>query len=298
MSTAEELAQALSEGHNVRLEGNLTLVSPVEITGVTEIDLNGHSVTAGLSTPLFRVDGGDLTLKGNGSVSNTGNCGISQNGGRITVLGGTYTSARDSAFDALINGSVIFNKGEATGSEGGICAPVGKGYIEVNGGHLTGLDNFAIATNGRKERGENTIIINNGLLEGNIKTTGYEAIGVYIANKDVFVMNGGKIIAHGGTGLCMRAGDATINGGEIVATNVDKNGNIVADGKIADDPTVMTGCSAVIYHETANYPNKEGMKLTIKGGTITGIDHSIEVLSNEETPNVHVSGAVLTPAYP
>lgn len=298
MSTAEELAQAISEGHNVRLDGNLTLSSAVEITGETEIDLNGHSVTAGLSTPLFNVNGGNLTLKGNGNVTNNVNCGVAQNGGTITVNGGSYTSQTDSAFDALQNGTIIFNKGEATGREGGICAPAGKGHIEVNGGHLTGIDNFAIATNGRKERGDNVIVVNGGLLEGNIKSAGYEAIGVYIANKDVFVMNGGKIIAHGGTGLCMRAGDVTINGGEIVATNVDKDGNIVADGKIADDPTIMVGCSAVIYHESANYPNKADMRLEIKGGRITGIDHSVEVLSNEETPNVHVTGGVLTPAYP
>ena len=231
-------------------------------------------------------------------MSNKGNCGVALNGGLIKVEGGTYTSSANSAFDALVNGSIIFNSGEATGREGAICAPNGKGYIEVNGGHLTGVDNFAVATNGSDGRGENTILINDGLLEGNIKTAGYEAIGVYIANHDIFEMNGGKIIAHGGTGLCMRSGDVTINGGEIVATNVDKNGNIVADGKIGDDPTIMTGCSAVIYHETANYPGKEGMKLTVKGGTITGVDHAIEVLSNEAEPQVFVTGGNFTPAYP
>ena len=247
---------------------------------------------------MLNASGAKLVLKGPGSISNKGNCGIAQNGGLIKVDGGSYTSTSNSAFDALVNGTIIFNSGEATGSEGGICAPSGNGRIEVNGGHLTGLDNFAIATNGSNGRGNNTIIVNNGLLEGNIKTAGYEAIGVYIANNDVFVMNGGKIIAHGGTGLCMRAGNVTINGGEIVATNVDKDGNIVADGKIADDPTIMTGCSAVIYHEKANYPGKAGMKLTIKGGTITGVDHAVEVLSNETEPQVFVTGGNFTPAYP
>ena len=111
-------------------------------------------------------------------------------------------------------------------------------------------------------------------------------------------MNGGTIKANGGTGLCMRSGDVTINAGTIIATNVDKNGNVVADGKIGDDSTIMTGCSAIIYHETANYPGKEGMKLTVKGGTIRGVDHSIQVLSNEEVPQVFVTGGALTPPYP
>ncbi len=253
---------------------------------------------ADVSNPLFSVSGGKLTLTGNGSVSNNGNCGVAQNGGTIEVKNGMYTSATDSAFDALNGGRIIFNGGEATGREGGICAPAGNGTIEVNGGHLTGLDNFAIATNGSNGRGGNTITVNDGVLEGNIRSAGYEAIGVYIANNDTFVMNGGKIIAHGGTGLCMRSGDVTINGGEIVATNVDKDGNIVADGKIGDDPTVMNGCSAVIYHESANYPGKAGMKLTINGGKITGVDHSLQILSNEELPQVFVTGGSFNPAYP
>ena len=253
---------------------------------------------ADVNSPLFSVSGGKLTLTGNGSVSNKGNCGVAQNGGTIEVKNGTYTSATNSVFDALKGGRIIFNGGEATGREGGICSPVGNGTIEVNGGHLTGLDNFAIATNGSNGRGGNTITVNDGVLEGNIKSAGYEAIGVYIANNDTFVMNGGKIIANGGTGLCMRSGDVTINGGEIVATNVNKDGNIVADGKIGDDPTVMTGCSAVIYHESANYPGKAGMKLTINGGKITGVDHSLQVLSNEELPQVFVTGGRFNPAYP
>ena len=119
-----------------------------------------------------------------------------------------------------------------------------------------------------------------------------------LAQKRLFTRE--EIIAHGGTGLCMRAGDVEINGGSITATNVDKNGNVVADGKIGDDSTVMTGCSAVIFHETSNYPGQQQgeMKLTVKGGTITGVDHSIQVLSNAAEPKVFVTGGTLTPAYP
>ena len=213
--------------------------------------------------------------------------------------GGTYASSAASAFDALTDGTIVFNSGEATGREGGICAPNGKGTIEVNGGSLTGTDNFAIATNGSDGKGGNTITVNGGTMEGNIQTTGYEAIGVYIANNDVFVMNGGAIKANGGTGICMRAGDVTINNGTITATNVDKNGNVVADGKIGDDPTVMTGCSAIIFHETSNYPGQQKgeMKLTVNGGNIIGVDNSVQVLSEAVEPKVYVYGGNLTPPY-
>ncbi len=262
-----------------------------------EIDLNGHSMTSNLNAPIFTANGGKLTLKG-GTASNRGQVAIAQNGGSIVVENGTYTSSKRDVFRAETNGTVTINGGTLTGQEGAVVCYSGKGTIVINGGTLTGVDNFAISTNGSSGNGENSITINGGKLEGNIKSAGYEAIGVYIANNDTFVMNGGEIIANGGTGICMRAGNVTINNGKITATNIDKNGNVVADGKIGDCPVVMTGCSAVIYHESANYPGKTGMKLTVKGGTITGVDHAIQVLSNEAEPQVFVTGGTFTPAYP
>ena len=221
-----------------------------------------------------------------------------ENGGELTVENGMYSSSAADVIRVGTNGTVTVNGGELTGREGAVTCRDGGSTIVVNRGTLVGTDNFAIATNGSGGMGNNVIEINGGRLEGNIVSAGYEAVGVHVANDDIFVMNGGEIIAYGGTGLCMRAGDVTINGGKITATNVDKNGNVVADGKIGDCPIVMEGCSAVIYHESANYPGKEGMRLTINGGTITGVDHSLQILSNEELPQVFVTGGTLPPAYP
>lgn len=277
----------------------------MNITDTTEIDLNGHTISATLSSPLFKVSGGKLTLKGNGTISNVGNIGTASNDGEIVVENGTYSSSESDVFRAGVNGTITINGGTLTGLEGAVTC-YGKvangsgchGTITINGGVLEGLDGFAIGTNATAGMGENTITINGGTLIGNVDTNGHEAVGVYIPNNDTFVMNDGAIIAHGGTGLCMRAGDVTINGGSITANGVDKNGNAVADGTIGDDNTVMTGVSAVIYHESADYPGKEGMKLTVTGGTFTGIDHAIQVLSNEAEPQVFVTGGTFTPTYP
>ena len=223
---------------------------------------------------------------------------IARNGGEVIVESGTFESTTSDII-RVENGKVTVNGGNLTGREGAVTAREGGSVIEINGGNLVGTDNFAVATNGSSGMGGNTITINGGRFEGNIKTNGYEAIGIYIANSDTVVINDGEIIANGGTGICMRAGDLTINGGTITATNVDKNGNTVADGQIGDDPTVMTGCSAVVFHETSNYPGQaeKEMKLTVTGGTITGVDHSIEVLSDKAEPKVFVTGGTLTPAY-
>lgn len=269
------------------------------ITKDTTIDLNGHKLTAGMTNqPMFSVTGGTLTLKGNGEVSNQNFVGYVTNGATIHVENGTYTSAKQSVFRAQNGGTVIFDDGEVVGREGGITCYGAGNTVTVNGGHIEGTDNFALATNGNNGMGNNTITINGGVLEGNIKSPGYEAIGLYVANDDVCVINDGEIIAHGGTGLCMRGGDVTINGGTITATGVDKNGNTVADGKIADDGTVMTGVAAIIYHKVAGYSGAtKPMKLRVNGGTITGVDYSIQRITDEANPDIVVSGGTLTPAY-
>ena len=151
---------------------------------------------------------------------------------------------------------------------------------------------MGIATNGSNGQGGNAIVINGGKIDAHITSAGWEACAVYVANNDTFVMNGGELVANNGAGICMRAGDVTIHGGSITAT-----GEPGTTGKIGDAKYQM-GKSAVIYHEKANYPGKAGMKLTIDGGTFTGVDHSVEVLSNEAEPQVFVTGGTFVPVYP
>ena len=237
-----------------------------------------------------------MTIEGNGSIQNNKGIGVASANGTITIESGTYTSTVDVPFRANENGKVVLNDGTIYGREGGITAPSGHGSIEINGGLIDVSDNFAVATNGTAGRGDNLIVVNGGTLIGNIESSGYEAIGVYVANSDTFIMNGGEIIANGGTGLCMRGGNVIINDGTITATNTNKSGENVPDGKIADKDTIMFECAGVIYHESADYPGKAGMKLTINGGTITGADHSVQILSNEENPNVEIHGGTLTPS--
>ncbi len=213
------------------------------------------------------------------------------------INGGTYITQNE-GFQVFGEGSkVIMNDGTLQTVECGISASY-SANVEMNGGLIQTSDNMGISTNGNAGRGGNTITMNGGKIDASIKTSGYEAIGIYIANSDTFIMNGGEVVANGGTGLCMRGGDVTIHGGSITATNTDKNGNVVPDGKIADKNTTMMDCSAVIYDKLAGYSGGENMRLTIDGGTLTAVDHSVQVLSDEAEPKVYVTGGTLTPAYP
>ncbi len=287
--------QILENGGEIELGDNITMDAQQRITKDVVIDLNGNDLSSSVAKSakqhLFVVDGARLTIKGEGNVTSAFRLGAAENGGEIVIEDGNFTCGDVGFTAAGANASIVMNGGSISAVEGGLGAFDG-GDIEINGGTIECEDNFALFTNGSSGRGGNTIVVNDGLLIGNIKSAGYEAIGVYIANNDTFVMNGGEIRANNGAGLCMRAGTVTINDGKIVAT-----GEAGTTGKIGDSNIQMSK-SAIIYHESANYPGKGGMNLTINGGEFIGVDHSLEVLSNEVEPAVDVNGGEFTPAYP
>lgn len=290
-SDATALRALIAESNEVELSNDVTIPTVLVADHDVTINLNGNKLTSNANEYAIIANGAKVILTGDGEIVSNTRLAQAQNGGEIVIENGTFSSG-DVAFSSLGEGSkVTMNGGDLTAVEGGIGAFDG-GEIEMNSGTITGIDNFALFTNGSAGRGGNTITMNGGHLVGNIRSNGYEACGIYIANNDTFVMNDGEIIANNGCGILMRAGDVTINGGTITAT-----GEAGTTGWVGDNKTKMSK-SAVIYHESANYPGKEGMSLYIGGGTFNGVDHALEVLSNEATPNVTVAGGTFNPAYP
>ena len=293
----EAFKKILEEGNEATLMSDLTFGEQLTVDKEFELDLGGNTLTSTLGTnskPLFKVDGGKLTIKGDGNITATKRIAEAVNGGEIVIESGTFT-AGDVAICSTGEGSkVTLNGGSISAVEGGIGA-FDKGEIEVNDGHIECSDNFALFTNGSNGRGGNTIVMNGGEMIGNITSDGYEAIGIYIANNDTFIMNGGSVVGNGGAGLLMRAGTVTINGGSITG-QPSENRPSGSVGWIGDNKVKMSQ-SGIIYHESANYPGKAGMNLTINGGIITGDAYSLEVLSNEVEPAVTVTGGEFTPAY-
>ena len=294
-SSEEIFDEILEEGGEIELADDMTLTGQKVITNDVVIDLAGYTLDTDVPKSakqyLLVADGAKLTLK-NGRAESNYRLANAINGGEIIIDDGCEIGCGDVALAATGEGSkVTMNDGLINAVEGGIGAFEGA-EIEMNGGEINISDNFALFTNGTAGKGGNTITVNGGTLVGNITSAGFEACGVYIANNDTFVMNGGEILANNGAGLCMRAGDVEINDGMIIST-----GEAGTTGKIGDGNFQM-GKSAVIYHEKANYPGKEGMKLTINGGTFIGVDHSLEILSNEAEPQVFVNGGNFTPDYP
>ena len=286
-STEKALQDLIAEGGSVQLGQNLSLTEAITITKNVVLDLNSFTLTSSLNGYMFTADGVRLTITG-GTINAVNRIAQAVNGGEIVVKTGYYASD-DVAFTAIGTGSkVTFNGGRLTATQGGIGA-FDAGSIEITNGTITGADNAAVFTPSESGRGGNTIIISGGELIGNVSSQGYQACGLYIANNDTVTINGGSIHANGGCGLLMRAGNVTINNCEIIATTGPN-----VPGRVGNDQTNMSA-SAVIYHESADYPGKTGMSLTIEDGTFVGDDHSVHVLSNESTPNVTINGGSFVP---
>ena len=290
-STGESFMKIFAKSDNVILDNDITLNSSITINKDFDIDLNGQTIQSHIDTPLFIVDGATLVLKNKGCI-NAKNCiGVVINGGKIFIYDGDYTT-KDVGFVVHDTGSkIVFNGGTLTAVKGGISL-ASKAEAVINGGTINVSNDFALFTDNSAGHGNNTITLNDGILVGNIVSKGYEACSVYIANNDTFLMNNGSIIGNNGCGLLMRSGTVVIDGGTITS-----NGEAGTTGWIGNNETQMSK-SAIIYHQNANYPGKENMSLTISDGIITGVDHSINVLSDEPTPNIIITGGTFNPAYP
>ena len=121
--------------------------------------------------------------------------------------------------------------------------------LTVNGGEYLCLDNFIFGTNGNGGNGNNSITINSGTFNGQIKSAGYVACGIYVANSDTVVVNGGTFNITDGCGILARSGNTTINNG--VTFNVTGNGSL---GKVGDSKVTVPTGEALVWDLKANYP--------------------------------------------
>lgn len=293
--SAEVLDELLEVGGEIELCNNIELSGQKHLVTDITINMNGCELSSDLQEedhePIFIVDGCRLTLYGYGSVDAAYSVARVINGGVIEIDGCDMDSEDVCITTVGDSSMVIFNDGYVTSMRG--CVTLQEGAsLYINGGTLEAYDGIPVFTDKASGNGGNNIVLNGGTLVSLAQTDGYEACGIYIANNDTFSMYGGNIIGSNGAGLCMRAGFVDISGGIIQSL-----GDPETTGWI-DDREFAMGKSAVIYHELADYPGKEGMELNITGGTFIGVDHSLEILSDEETPNVSVTGGSFTPEYP
>lgn len=287
IENVEQLLQALQNKNvsAIEITKDIVLDEPVELGEGKSLvlTLKNNIVNSGASA-AFVVNGGSLVINGNGGSIIGANQAVAVQSGSAVVNGGFYqtTSAGQVMCAVGENSTLVLNNVTLNGQEAAVMAFDGA-TLTVNGGEYTTVDNFAIGTNGSAGRGGNTIYVNGVVLNGNISSAGYEACGIYIANNDTVIVDGETVInVEKGCGILMRAGNVTVKAGAQINTTAAE-----APGWVGDNKTKMSQ-AGIIYHEAANYPGKEGMSLTVEEGVVFNCaGENVEIISNEETPNVH-----------
>lgn len=170
----------------------------------------------------------------------------------IVLNGHELRSSDDSAMSVKGNATLtISGNGNVAAQE--VCVLVLDGATAViNGGTYTSIDNFVVGTNGTAGRGENKITINGGTFNGGITSNGYVACGIYVANSDTVVVNGGTFNITNGVGILARSGNTTV--GENVVFNVTGNGSL---GKVGDSRVVLPSGQVLVVDLAAGYPGGE-----------------------------------------
>lgn len=226
----------------------------VEMAQVTDVpeevtDLNGL-------VEALEADGAVALLN---DMSYNGSLTIEHNT-TLDLNNRSIQSVNNSALAANNGGELTVNgPGEVKAQEVGVLAMRGS-KATINGGTFETVDNFVFGTNGTNGVGGNTIIINDGEFNANITTANYIACGVYSANNDTIILNGGTFNIKNGIGVLARSGNVTI-GPDVVfnVSDVTMDGGWVGDSKLK-----VPTAAPIILDLAANYP----------GGTPTVINNS------------------------
>ena len=139
-SLAEAVANAKA-GDTIILLRDITLTEMVKIAKEITIDLNGNNIVAdveGTYGALYVALAGNLTITGEGSVSNAAGYAIG-NYGVLTVENGTISGVDASIYNFYYNAS---SYGKATINGGKVEGQIwNSGELTVNGGEVAYIDN-------------------------------------------------------------------------------------------------------------------------------------------------------------
>ena len=237
------------------------------------LDLNEHTLSAADDVKVITVDGGSLTINGNGSIVATTEIALHVfNYGSAIINGGHYISSNDSGIGvgsttyseekrvniACTGGTLIVNGGIVDAREYGI-GVWGDGKLIVNDVTVNTVDNIVIGTNGTGYDLENgnpypeySITINGGTFNGHITSDGYIAGGIYMANTGTVTLNGGVFNIVGGVGVVVRSGTLYANN---VTINLEPKEGLVS-GKVGDSSIQVTTASQIVIDDRAGYPGE------------------------------------------
>lgn len=300
IQNGEELKTCLEggEGSVCTLAQNIVdLETYITITGNVTINLNNHNITRDQGTVLY-VNGGKLTLTGNGTVKSSENESASVwiKDGTLDVKGNAKIENAANGFalvgeSSIINiseNAIIENSGTGTGisikgensalnisggtvnADGDAITLFGdKPTVKITNGNITSQNGFAISGNGSTDPETNTRNSTINISGG--KLTSANQAAIYNPQTGTVDITGGS--TTGKIGIVARQGTVTVTGGTITATGEG------SDNKLA----LPNGVAVIIDNETPGYEG--GAKATIGGSAIIKATNENPVLAYSDDDN-------------
>lgn len=271
-ATLAEAVESAQDGDIIRLLTDATS-SQVTIAKKLTIDMGGHSVTGPDSAFWLNIDGGNLTITGNGTFT----------GYAAAQVVGNQTPGGNA-----INSTLTVKSGSFTGTELGILYVGNGATVVVDGGSITGGDNAAIMGNGTKnsstDNGGTSLIVNDGTITGNTLSAGWRNCAIYLPQWGTAVINGGTITGTTGAGIVLRSGNLTITGGQISGKGTGGD-----DCKMGDaNPTY---CGGLEIGYSCNYPGSIG-NIEISGGNFSSeTSDAVKVIGSAADSTVEATKA-------
>ncbi|MCD7844552.1 MAG: hypothetical protein LUG57_01580, partial [Oscillospiraceae bacterium] len=254
-------------------EVTITLLADVETdatiewsqaTPVLTIDLNGHNITKtadSTSGNTFDVFQGTFTLTGSGAVSNENGSSALRIKGSTDSTAENYTVVTIGTDVTLLAKYAMFITPYESSKN-----PHAYGVVVNIYGTLTATEGYGFYVNGQMvDTSGNVPVVN--VYNGAKITASSESsqnddspIGIYIAGYAEITIKDGATIS-GDTGIEIRAGVLTVNGGTITG-----NATTFSTAENGNGATTVGAGIAVVQH-TTGLP----MSVTINGGTISGL---------------------------
>ena len=260
-----ELESAVANGGEIKLTGNITLTSTLEITNgknVT-IDLNGNTVTSSLNTAI-KVSNGYLTVKNtantSGKVSATGEAFHLAGNTDATTWATTSTPAE-----------LVIMKGVEVESESDCCIFMyGKGAKADVAGKLTSKGQYATiqgqgTISATKNRGGTEIIIRD---DAEISQSNPDdRVAIYHPQIGTLTVTGGTVTG-GASAIEIRRGTLIISGGVLASTSTTY---ACAPNITPTNGSTMSGVAVAVAPHGAVGDLGSELSVNVSGGTFKGI---------------------------
>ena len=266
-----DLKEAINAGGAVTLGDDITVTTTLTVTKDLEVNLNNHTLTGAGSVIL--VQGAKLVVNGPGTIKEK-----NPDYGAIAVKGSNkaedmnYTTVEVNKDVVLEAWAPIFvTPYQSTG------APYAYGVtITVNGATLNAKKDSAAAggtgvyVNGQIAHTENAPVIN--LTDTTICDIDNASEGMYLAGYAKTTLTDCDI--SGVTGIEIRAGELTVNGGSITGTATP-----IGEAPNGNGSTV-TGAGIAVSQHTTMLP----LTVTVNGGNIKGYSafYQVDTLAEME----------------